>query len=155
MTDKWWSQLREIFGRPVLPLGTLDLLEQSARAACGLTGPLLVVAPSKRGSWYARSFASDGVAVTPPREMGVDALAAAATDVEAVVGVRLERLRGRVGAEALHETAVSVTGLQRQVRRALARGEPLLAGEALEPLYLRGADADPRAGQPLFARTPG
>lgn len=142
-------------GRPVLPLGTLDLLEQSARVTFALRGPLLAVAPSKRGSWYARSFAADGEALAPPTEIELDALAAAAAQVEAVVGVRLERLRERVGSVALHETAVSVAALQRLVRRALARGESPLAGEALEPLYLRGADADPRAGQPLLARACG
>jgi tRNA threonylcarbamoyl adenosine modification protein YeaZ len=142
-------------GRPVLPLGTLDLLEQSARATFGLAGPLLVAAPGKRGSWYARRFEADGEADTLAGEIGTETLSDLAAEVGAVVGVRVGRLRRLAPGASLHEIAVSAAGLQRLVRRALETGRSPVAGPAVEPVYLRGADADPRAGLPLLERVAG
>lgn len=142
-------------GRPVLPLDTLALLEQSVRAGAGATGPLLVAAPGKRGSWYVREFAADGVAVTASETVDCAVLRDRARRVGTLAGIRLERLgEPPAGVRTLAAAAAS-SGLCRLVPLALARGVAPVEGHRLEPTYLRGADADPRAGLPLLQRAAG
>lgn len=139
-------------GHPVLPLGTLDALERSARLQLGCTGPLLVVAPGKRGSWYGRYCPGADMASTQDAVLEVAEICALAREVEAVVGVRVDRLAAALADIRREEIAVTADGLAELVLAALAEGRPALPGHAVEPFYLSDADADPRAGLPLLER---
>ncbi|GBD43600.1 tRNA threonylcarbamoyladenosine biosynthesis protein TsaB [bacterium HR40] len=139
-------------GRPVLPLSSLEVLEAEARARAATEGPLYVVAPGRHGSWYAQLFARSGLAAGPPELVDAASLRERVRAASAVAGVRSGRLADELGDRPVVEVTATAQALLRVVTRALAEGRAAVAGAEMDPLYLRDADADPKAGLPLLER---
>ena len=135
---------------PVYAVGTLEALASvGAKAANG--APVAALLPGKRGQFYLQCFAADGTALAPPASRPAAALPAHLPREALVVTpdpAKLRDLSGRWEIRAALPDARAVAAIAHGRRQTGERG---LAGPHLEPLYLRAADANPRAGRPLVA----
>lgn len=127
--------------RPVHPVTTLDALVAAVR---DVEPPVLPVIDARRGGLYIGWPDAGGgwgtpVATTP---------AAAAERLPArftAVGSGAPALIAAAGRGEARARAVTASGVLAAARAAIAAGAVPLAGPAVRPLYVRAADAVPRA----------
>jgi tRNA threonylcarbamoyladenosine biosynthesis protein TsaB len=127
--------------RPVHAVTTLDAL---VAAASDAEPPVVPVIDARRGGLYvARPDAGEGgstpVATTPAA--ATDGLPARFT----AVGSGAPALIAAAGRGEARERAVTASGALAAARTAIAAGTGPMAGPAVRPLYVRAADAVPRA----------
>lgn len=126
-------------GIPVLPVSSLEAL-----AEAGDEPPAIAVIDARRGQVYEQRFATDRTPLGPPAvaprtaEHGITERGAPGS------GAWLVTASG--GILPVRPAAALVL---RAARRALDRGGRARPGDAVAPLYLRAADADPGAGRAL------
>ncbi len=138
-------------GLPVHPVGTLEVLASSVRERAG-DRPLTAILPGKRGHLYFQPFAADAVPLAAPASVAAAELLPRIPAAAVVVTPEPEPLAALLGTRhEILEGAPDARAVALLARRRRAAGERGLAGHRIEPLYLRAADADPRAGRPLVA----
>ncbi len=138
-------------GLPVHPLGTLEVLAATVRERAG-DRPLAAVLPGKRGHLYLQTFDADAAPLGPPASVDAAEVAQRIPAAAAAVSPDPTSLAALLGSgREILEGAPEAWAVARLAHRRRAAGERGLAGHRVEPLYLRAADADPRAGRPLLA----
>jgi tRNA threonylcarbamoyladenosine biosynthesis protein TsaB len=126
--------------RPVHTVTTLAALV----AAADLEAPVVPVIDARRGGLYVAWPTPEGM-VGEPEVLPTAVAAERAPATFTAVGsgaVALTRIAGRGRAR---DATVEARGILAAVREAIARGDTPRLGPAVRPLYVRAADAVPRA----------
>ncbi len=136
-------------GLPIVPVGTLEAVTEMARSRHQEAGGWLAVLPGKRGELYAQRFDRQGEAVSPPGSVArADLRERLSPDLVVAGPSRAFEMMERLPARHVVAEPDAVAVGRIACRRLAAGGAPV-AGRSVTPLYVRGPDADPRAGRPL------
>jgi tRNA threonylcarbamoyladenosine biosynthesis protein TsaB len=138
--------------RPVLGVGTLDVVAQAAADPADAR-PLQVVLDARRSEVYAQRFGADLEPLNGPALLSLEQLIGAWVPGWRLVGDRVPGLDGRVDEASMTEARPRAPDLVRIAWRRLRAGASPVAGTALRPLYLRAPDARPGAGASLVPAT--
>jgi tRNA threonylcarbamoyladenosine biosynthesis protein TsaB len=127
--------------RPVHPVTTLDAL---VAAAIDAEPPVVPAIDARRGGLYV-AWPDAGGGRHPPVAATPTAAAARQPAHFTAVGSGAPALVAGAGRGAACARAVAAGGVLAAARAAIAAGAAPLAGPAVRPLYVRAADAVPRA----------
>lgn len=127
-------------GLALVPVTSLEAL-----AEAGDEAPAIAVIDARRGQVYEQRFATDWKPLGPPAVAARTAVHGV-TDDGTMPGTGAWLVTRSGGIVAVRPGASLVL---RAAARALGRGGGARPGEAVVPLYLRAADADPAAGRAL------
>jgi tRNA threonylcarbamoyladenosine biosynthesis protein TsaB len=127
--------------RPVVAVTTLEAL---ATAAGALAAPVIPAIDARRGGLYV-AWPESGGALGEPRVLAPAVAAERAPSAFTAVGTGAAALIAAAGRGRAYAHAVEARGVVAAAHAAMARGAAARPGSAVRPLYVRGADAAPRA----------
>jgi tRNA threonylcarbamoyl adenosine modification protein YeaZ len=137
-----------VTGCPVVGIGTLAVIAESARAAAGPV-PVMAVLDARRDEVYAQAFAADGTPLSEPTAGPAPAVAARLGAGMVLAGSGAPLVAAALASPPAITHTAAAPDIAALVRLGLAAPPP--AGPP-RPLYLRPPDAKPQAAAAVARR---